>query len=210
MIDGSQFGRHRHLTRRHRRRAGAAESLRGVLCFCNSPLMNQVEADIQFKPGLISADGAGYPFRRGGGDACAQGAPRVLPASQADQEGRGERRAGRLAGAAQPLVQGARLARGLDQGRQRVSERLGGMARAASRRHHPWRGLACGRPAARKPCMHHRVASPADPFRSHLQRSRPRCRAVNANRARARGLTGLVDTAGSPGWWARSAEMLPL
>lgn len=57
MIDGSQFGRHRHLTRRHRRRAGAAESLRGVLCFCNSPLMNQVEADIQFKPGLISADG---------------------------------------------------------------------------------------------------------------------------------------------------------
>ena len=37
--------------------AVAQQSLRGVLCFCNSPLMNQVEAYIQFKPGLISADG---------------------------------------------------------------------------------------------------------------------------------------------------------
>ena len=37
--------------------AVAQQSLRGVLCFCNSPLMNQVEAYVQFKPGLISADG---------------------------------------------------------------------------------------------------------------------------------------------------------
>ena len=37
--------------------AVAQQSLRGVLCYCNSPLMNQVEAYIQFKPGLISADG---------------------------------------------------------------------------------------------------------------------------------------------------------
>ncbi|MEO7245346.1 MAG: NADPH-dependent FMN reductase [Rubrivivax sp.] len=37
--------------------AVAQQSLRGVLCFCNSPLMNTVEAYIQFKPGLISADG---------------------------------------------------------------------------------------------------------------------------------------------------------
>lgn len=37
--------------------AVAQQSLRGVLCFCNSPLMNQVEAYIQFKPGLITADG---------------------------------------------------------------------------------------------------------------------------------------------------------
>jgi len=35
----------------------AQQSLRGVLCYCNSPLMNQVEAYIQFKPGLITADG---------------------------------------------------------------------------------------------------------------------------------------------------------
>ena len=35
----------------------AQQSLRGVLCFCNSPLMNTVEAYIQFKPGLIDADG---------------------------------------------------------------------------------------------------------------------------------------------------------
>ena len=33
------------------------QSLRGVLCYCNSPLMNPVEAYIQFKPGLITADG---------------------------------------------------------------------------------------------------------------------------------------------------------
>lgn len=31
--------------------------LRGVLCFCNSPLMNNVEAYIQYRPGLITADG---------------------------------------------------------------------------------------------------------------------------------------------------------
>ena len=35
----------------------AQQSLRGVLCFCNSPLMNMVEAYIHFKPGLIAADG---------------------------------------------------------------------------------------------------------------------------------------------------------
>ena len=34
--------------------AVAQQSLRGVLCFCNSPLMNQVEAYIQFKPGLVT------------------------------------------------------------------------------------------------------------------------------------------------------------
>lgn len=37
--------------------AVAQQSLRGVLCFCNSPLMNQVEAYLHFKPGLITADG---------------------------------------------------------------------------------------------------------------------------------------------------------
>jgi len=37
--------------------AVAQQSLRGVLCYCNSPLMNQVEAYIQFKPGLITAEG---------------------------------------------------------------------------------------------------------------------------------------------------------
>ena len=37
--------------------AVAQSHLRGVLCFCNSPLMNTVEAYIQFKPDLISADG---------------------------------------------------------------------------------------------------------------------------------------------------------
>jgi chromate reductase, NAD(P)H dehydrogenase (quinone) len=37
--------------------AVAQQSLRGVLCFCNSPLMNQVEAYIQFTPDLITADG---------------------------------------------------------------------------------------------------------------------------------------------------------
>jgi len=35
----------------------AQQSLRGVLCFCNSPLMNQVEAYIQFTPGLITPEG---------------------------------------------------------------------------------------------------------------------------------------------------------
>ena len=37
--------------------AVAQSQLRGVLCFCNSPLMNTVEAYIHFKPGLISAEG---------------------------------------------------------------------------------------------------------------------------------------------------------
>ena len=35
----------------------AQAQLRNVLCFCNSPLLNTVEAYIQFKPGLISDDG---------------------------------------------------------------------------------------------------------------------------------------------------------
>jgi chromate reductase len=35
----------------------AQQSLRGVLAFCNSPLMNSVEAYLQFKPGLITDDG---------------------------------------------------------------------------------------------------------------------------------------------------------
>jgi chromate reductase len=37
--------------------AVAQSHLRGVLCFCNSPLMNTIEAYIQFKPGLITPDG---------------------------------------------------------------------------------------------------------------------------------------------------------
>jgi len=37
--------------------AVAQSHLRGVLCFCNSPLMNNVEAYIQFRPGLIAEDG---------------------------------------------------------------------------------------------------------------------------------------------------------
>jgi chromate reductase len=37
--------------------AVAQQGLRGVLCFCNSPLMNTVEAYIQFKPGLITPEG---------------------------------------------------------------------------------------------------------------------------------------------------------
>lgn len=37
--------------------AVAQQSLRGVLCFCNSPLMNTLEAYIQFKPGLITEGG---------------------------------------------------------------------------------------------------------------------------------------------------------
>ncbi len=37
--------------------AVAQQSLRGVLCFCNSPLMNTVEAYIQFTPDLIDDDG---------------------------------------------------------------------------------------------------------------------------------------------------------
>lgn len=37
--------------------AVAQQHLRSVLCFCNSPLMNTVEAYIQFKPGLITERG---------------------------------------------------------------------------------------------------------------------------------------------------------
>jgi chromate reductase len=37
--------------------AVAQQSLRSVLCFCNSPLMNTVEAYIQFTPDLIDDDG---------------------------------------------------------------------------------------------------------------------------------------------------------
>jgi chromate reductase len=37
--------------------AVAQQSLRGVLCFCNSPLMNTVEAYIRFTPDLITEDG---------------------------------------------------------------------------------------------------------------------------------------------------------
>lgn len=37
--------------------AVAQQSLRGVLCFCNSPLMNTVEAYIQFSQGLITPEG---------------------------------------------------------------------------------------------------------------------------------------------------------
>ncbi len=35
----------------------AQSHLRGVLCFSNSPLMNNVEVYIHFKPGLITAAG---------------------------------------------------------------------------------------------------------------------------------------------------------
>ena len=37
--------------------AVAQQHLRSVMCFCNSPLMNTVEAYIQFKPGLIAPGG---------------------------------------------------------------------------------------------------------------------------------------------------------
>jgi len=37
--------------------AVAQQQLRGVLCFCNSPLMNTMEAYIQFHPGLITEEG---------------------------------------------------------------------------------------------------------------------------------------------------------
>ena len=37
--------------------AVAQQSLRGVLCYCNSPLMNTVEAYIHFAPGLITDEG---------------------------------------------------------------------------------------------------------------------------------------------------------
>jgi chromate reductase len=37
--------------------AVAQQHLRSVLCFCNSPLMNTVEAYIQFTPGLVDDEG---------------------------------------------------------------------------------------------------------------------------------------------------------
>jgi hypothetical protein len=55
-IQESRLLRRQHLVDVHQSPAGGA-ALRGVLCFCNSPQMNQVEAYIQFKPGLIGADG---------------------------------------------------------------------------------------------------------------------------------------------------------
>jgi chromate reductase len=37
--------------------AVAQQHLRSILCFCNSPLMNSIEAYVQFEPGLITDDG---------------------------------------------------------------------------------------------------------------------------------------------------------
>jgi len=37
--------------------AVAQQHLRSILCFCNSPLMNSMEAYVQFEPGLITDDG---------------------------------------------------------------------------------------------------------------------------------------------------------
>ena len=37
--------------------AVAQQHLRSILAFCNSPLMNSIEAYIQFEDGLISEDG---------------------------------------------------------------------------------------------------------------------------------------------------------
>ena len=37
--------------------AVAQQHLRSVLCFCNSPLMNTIEAYVQFTPGLVDDDG---------------------------------------------------------------------------------------------------------------------------------------------------------
>jgi len=37
--------------------AVAQQHLRSILAFCNSPLMNAIEAYIEFTPGLISDDG---------------------------------------------------------------------------------------------------------------------------------------------------------
>jgi chromate reductase len=37
--------------------AVAQSHLRSVLCFCNAPLMNTVEAYLQFRPGLITPEG---------------------------------------------------------------------------------------------------------------------------------------------------------
>jgi chromate reductase len=37
--------------------AVAQQHLRSILCFCNSPLLNSVEAYVQFEPGLVADDG---------------------------------------------------------------------------------------------------------------------------------------------------------
>ncbi len=37
--------------------AVAQQHLRSILCFCNSPLMNSIEAYVQFEPGLITDEG---------------------------------------------------------------------------------------------------------------------------------------------------------
>ena len=37
--------------------AVAQQHLRSILAFCNSPLMNSIEAYIQFEPGMITSDG---------------------------------------------------------------------------------------------------------------------------------------------------------
>ena len=37
--------------------AVAQQHLRSILCYCNSPLMNSMEAYIQFKPNLVADDG---------------------------------------------------------------------------------------------------------------------------------------------------------
>lgn len=63
--------------------AVAQSHLRGVLCACKSPLMNEVEAYIQFKPGLITADGevtdpGAEKFLRGYMDALRDFVARVL------------------------------------------------------------------------------------------------------------------------------------
>ena len=50
-------GLHRHVTRQESAPAVAQQHLRSILAFCNSPLMNSIEAYIQFEPGLISGDG---------------------------------------------------------------------------------------------------------------------------------------------------------
>jgi chromate reductase len=37
--------------------AVAQQHLRSIMAFCNSPLMNAIEAYVQFEPGLITKDG---------------------------------------------------------------------------------------------------------------------------------------------------------
>ena len=55
--------RHLHATRAFGTSPGkigtaiAQQHLRSILAFCNSPLMNSIEAYVQFEPGLITDDG---------------------------------------------------------------------------------------------------------------------------------------------------------